>query len=76
MRAAIKGLKKKEAKPIILAVPVTPPDTLREMRSMVDDTVALMTPSPFGGVGAWYRNFSQTTDDEVRDFLKRAERSN
>ncbi len=74
MRAAIKGLRQINAKRIILAVPTAPPDVLREMKSMVDETFSLMTPSPFGGVGAWYQDFAQTTDDAVRNLLEKTER--
>jgi len=38
----------------------------------VDELVAVMTPADFAGVGQWYEDFSQTTDEEVRDLLERA----
>jgi predicted phosphoribosyltransferase len=44
------------------------------MRPDVDDLVAVMTPADFFGVGQWYEDFSQTTDEEVRDLLARASR--
>jgi putative phosphoribosyl transferase len=46
--------------------------TVREMRQGVDEFVAVMTPADFVGVGQWYEDFSQTSDQEVRDLLQRA----
>ena len=43
--------------------------TAQEMRAEADDCVAVMTPTEFYGVGQWYEDFSQTTDQEVRDLL-------
>lgn len=72
MRASIRALKVEEPKKIVLAVPVAPPDVLDEMRKEVDEAVCLATPEPFFAVGAWYRHFEQTTDEEVRDYLAAA----
>lgn len=70
MRAAIAALKQMKPTAIIIAVPVAPPDTCDEIRPTVDDLVCLETPEPFYAVGTWYDDFSQTTDQEVRDLLK------
>jgi len=70
VNAAIKALKKLGADKIILAVPVIPPDTLNELMREVDALIYLETPEPFYGVGMWYENFPQTSDDEVCALLK------
>jgi predicted phosphoribosyltransferase len=72
MRAAIAALKKEGAKRIVVAVPVAPPETCEALRAQVDDVVCAVTPEPFRAVGLWYGDFSQTTDEEVRDLLARA----
>lgn len=69
MRASIRAIKAEQPEKIVLAVPVAPPDVLDEMRREVDEVVCLATPEPFFAVGAWYRHFEQTTDEEVRDYL-------
>jgi predicted phosphoribosyltransferase len=72
MRAAIAALKKEGAKRIVVAVPVAPPETCEALRVQVDDVVCAVTPELFRAVGLWYGDFSQTTDEEVRDLLARA----
>jgi predicted phosphoribosyltransferase len=73
MRAAVDALKQQEPKKIVVAVPVGSRDTCSAMRRVSDVlTVCAETPEPFYGVGLWYEDFSQTTDDEVRDLLSRA----
>ncbi len=74
MRASIRALKAEQPKKIVLAVPVAPPDVLDELRTEVDEVVCLETKEPFFAVGAWYRHFEQTTDEEVRDYLIMAKR--
>lgn len=74
MKAAIEALRQLEAGRIVVAVPTAALSTVREMRRDVDDLVAVMTPADFSGVGQWYEDFSQTTDEEVRDLLERASR--
>jgi putative phosphoribosyl transferase len=69
MRAAVSGLYKMEPERIIVAVPVSPPDTVRALRGEVDEVVCPNTPAYFGGVGAWYEDFTQTRDEEVRELL-------
>lgn len=68
-RAAARVARQAGANRVILAVPVAPGDTLDDLRSEVDATVALATPEPFVAVGAWYEDFGQTTDDQVRALL-------
>lgn len=72
MRVAALALKKKKPAQIMVAVPVAPADTCAEFESVVDKVVCAVTPEPFWAVGQWYRDFSQTTDEEVRDLLRRA----
>lgn len=73
MRAAVTALTKLEPARIVVAVPVAPPSTIAELSNEVDEVVFLLAPEPFDGVGRWYRDFSQTTDEEVRMLLQRAE---
>lgn len=75
-RAAILALRHLDAERIILAVPVGPPDTIQALQHDVDKVICLKTPVPFMAVGYWYRNFDQTTDDEVIDLLTKARERN
>lgn len=70
MIVAINCLQKHKCKKVIVAVPVAPPDTLGKISKLVDDVIYLEAPSSFGGVGNFYRNFTQVTDDEVLEILK------
>jgi len=72
MRAAVMALRQKRPESVTIAVPVAAERTCEEFRDQVDDIVCAATPEPFRAVGLWYQNFSQTTDDEVRDLLLRA----
>lgn len=65
MKAAIQSIKSEGADEIIVAVPVSPPDTLQEIRTMVDEVICLDTPSYFQAVGQFYNDFSPTEDEEV-----------
>jgi putative phosphoribosyl transferase len=71
MRAAAAALRKQGPARIVVAVPVSSPETCDEFRSEVDEIVCAVTPEPFRGVGLWYEDFSQTTDEEVRELLQR-----
>ena len=57
-----------------MAVPVASPEACDEFRQHVDQVVCAETPKPFQAMGIWYENFSQTSDDEVRELLERAAR--
>lgn len=74
MRAAIAGLRAQQPARIIVAVPTAAQDVCETFRSEVDEVVCAITPEPFYGVGRWYENFSQTTDEEVRILLEEANR--
>ncbi|MFC1842313.1 phosphoribosyltransferase [Candidatus Dependentiae bacterium] len=71
MRAAIASAQNLGAQKIVAAVPVSPPDTLRKIKNLVDEVVCLGTPEPFWGVGGFYDFFTQTQDQEVIDLLKK-----
>jgi predicted phosphoribosyltransferase len=74
MYAAVKALRQQGAGRVVVAVPIAPPETCEQLREEVDDIVCAVTPEPFHAVGRWYEDFSQTTDDEVRDLLGRSTR--
>jgi putative phosphoribosyl transferase len=63
--AAIKSIKKQEARKIVLAVPVSPRETFEEFKEIVDEFVCLYIPHDFYSVGAYYNNFEQVEDEEV-----------
>ena len=69
MRAAAAALRQKGAAKIVVAVPVGAPDTCREFEEEVDETICAIAPENFHGVGQFYEDFSQTSDDEVRELL-------
>jgi erythromycin esterase-like protein/predicted phosphoribosyltransferase len=71
MLAAIQALKKLQPARIVVAVPVAAQDTCEALRAEVDEVVCAITPEPFRAVGRWYEDFSQTTDEEVRELLAR-----
>jgi predicted phosphoribosyltransferase len=72
MRAAVEALRQLRAGRIVVAAPVAALATVREMRPQVDEIVAVITPAHLMGVGQWYADFTQTTDDEVRELLQDA----
>jgi putative phosphoribosyl transferase len=72
MRAAVKALRQSGAAKIIVAVPVGPLDTCREIEEQADETICLSTPAFFQAVGQYYDDFSQTSDEDVRELLSQA----
>ena len=72
MRAAASAIKTKNPAKIVVAVPTGAPDTCELFKREVDEVICIATPEPFYGVGAWYGNFSQTTDEEVCELLDKA----
>lgn len=72
MRAAVKALRQRGAAKIVVAVPVGPPDTCKEFEEVADEVVCASAPEFFQAVGQYYEDFSQTSDDEVRDLLTKA----
>jgi putative phosphoribosyl transferase len=73
MRAAALAVRALKPARIVVAVPVASAETCREFEDVVDEVVCEVTPSPFQAVGLWYDDFSQTSDDEVRELLARAD---
>lgn len=74
MRAAIRALKTQKVKKIVVAVPVGSRQTCQELDHEADVwCICAVTPEPFYGVGMWYEDFSQTTDEEVIELLNRAD---
>ena len=72
MRAAVKALRERGAARIVVAVPVGPPDTCHELEERADETICLSTPEFFQAVGQYYEDFSQTSDEDVRELLSQA----
>src|SRR5215216_3305926 len=70
MRAAVAGLRTQNPKRIVVAVPTAAPETCEAFQNEVEETICATTPKPFVGVGWWYEDFSQTTDEGVRLFLQ------
>lgn len=71
MKAAVQSVKALGPARIIVAVPVGARDTCEALTGLADDVVCAHTPEPFSAVGLWYRDFSQTTDEEVRELLEK-----
>jgi putative phosphoribosyl transferase len=72
MRAAVEALRQQNPARLVVAVPTAPAETCEDLRKVADEVVCAVTPEPFFAVGGSYANFSQTTDDEVRELLERA----
>ena len=72
LRAATAAIRRLAPARIVVAVPTAPPDTCERLRAEADEVVCLDTPEPFLAVGRWYRDFGQTTDEQVRALLERA----
>ena len=72
VKAVLQAITRQAHGRIVLAVPVAPAGSLRELAPLAHEIVCLITPEPFYAVGAHYRDFTQTTDEEVIDLLNRA----
>lgn len=72
MAAAVKGLRQRDPEKILVAVPVGSDEACDLLAEQADEVICLERPRPFFGVGAWYDDFGQTSDEEVRDLLRRA----
>jgi putative phosphoribosyl transferase len=75
MKAAVEAVRAHAPSRIVVAVPVGAPDTCRELEHVADEIVCARSPEFFSAVGQWYVDFSQTTDEEVRDLLHEASRT-
>jgi predicted phosphoribosyltransferase len=71
-RAAVEAIRQRRPGWLVLAVPVCAAQTAEHFRSMVDELICLEFPSNLGAIGFWYRNFDQTSDEEVVELLARA----
>jgi len=71
MRAAIAAVRQQQPKQVIVAVPVASPDTCEELQAEADEVYCALTPALFFGVGQWYEEFPQMSDEEVRELLDR-----
>jgi predicted phosphoribosyltransferase len=72
MRAAALAVRALNPARVVVAVPVASEETCREFEDVVDEIICEVTPSPFQAVGLWYDDFSQTSDEEVRELLARS----
>jgi len=68
-KAALAVLREQGAAAVWLAVPVGPRDSISDLGTVADRIVVLSQPRNFGAVGVWFRDFTQTTDEEVRALL-------
>lgn len=69
MRAAVEAVRRREPARLVVAVPIAAAETCERIAAEVDEIICAATPERFGAVGAWYEDFSQTSDDEVRAIL-------
>jgi putative phosphoribosyl transferase len=74
MRAVLRALARAKPGRLVLAVPVAPRESVVDLRSEADEMICLMTPEPFYAVGVHYREFHQTSDEEVVELLHRSKR--
>jgi predicted phosphoribosyltransferase len=74
MRAAVAAIRRQRPERLVVAVPVGAQETCRQLEREADEVVCAATPSPFHSVGLWYRDFPQSTDDEVKQLLEAARR--
>jgi putative phosphoribosyl transferase len=72
MRAAVAALRQQGPAQIVVAVPIAAPKTCDAFRAEVDEIICAVMPELFYAVGLWYKDFSQTTDEEVSNYLRRA----
>jgi putative phosphoribosyl transferase len=71
MRAAVTAVRSHEPARVVVAVPVGAQDTCRDLEAAADEVICARMPEPFSAVGQWYVDFEQTTDEEVRQLLRR-----
>jgi putative phosphoribosyl transferase len=74
MRAAAAAVRRLSPARVVVAVPVAAAETCKQFEDVVEEIVCGATPRPFRAVGLWYDDFSQTSDEEVRELLARAAR--
>jgi putative phosphoribosyl transferase len=71
MKAAVEAVKHEQPTRVIVAVPVGAPETCQALGTKADEVICARMPTPFSAVGQWYRDFTQTTDEEVTDLLEK-----
>jgi putative phosphoribosyl transferase len=71
-RVALEIARTRGAEKIIVAIPVSPPETIAELKGLAVEVISLQVPLGFQAVGEWYDDFTQTTDDEVTSLLRRS----
>jgi predicted phosphoribosyltransferase len=71
MKAAIKSVRERKASRIVVAVPVAPPDTIRQLSKQADKTVCPVVYEPFYAIGQFYTDFDQVSDEEVVQLLRK-----
>ena len=72
MLAAVQVARRRDARRVVVAAPVAPPDTLASLAPLADEVVCLAAPPHFRAVSQWYETFDQTSDEEVQDLLAMA----
>jgi len=72
MKAAVAAVRQENARQVIAAVPVGPQDICSELKRDADEVVCTVIPKGFHAVGIWYDDFTQTTDAQVQDLMRRA----
>jgi putative phosphoribosyl transferase len=72
IRAAIRALRRRKPRKIVLAVPVAPPEEVAQLRAEADDVICLETPAFFQAIGIWYGDFRQLTDEDVIRLMQSA----
>ncbi|HKQ72287.1 MAG TPA: phosphoribosyltransferase family protein [Blastocatellia bacterium] len=75
MRAAARALRRHQPSRVVVAAPVAAGSTCDELSNEVDEVICAETPEPFYAISLWYRDFTQTTDDQVRELLAQSARS-
>jgi putative phosphoribosyl transferase len=69
MKAALASVRNRRAKNVVIAIPVGPPSTISELEEKADHVVCLYTPASFYAIGQFYKDFTQTKDEEVTRLL-------
>lgn len=72
LKAALATLQQQQPKAIVVAVPLAPPKTCQALATEVEQVVCWETPDPLHSISVWYRDFAQTTDEEVQQLLAQA----
>lgn len=72
IKAAISALKMEKIEKLVVALPVSPPETAEKLRQMVDEFICLETPDDFMAVGSYYQDFTQVSDEEVIEILEKS----